>query len=347
MTTTSTPHGFRRFFGDEDHATHEQMNRRRLLFGGMMLPLFFLIALPLAYIGLLHAPSPNHMKIDIVGPPTVTEPIIAGVTAQQGHAFDLTSITSGDEARSRVSHLDARASYEPATGSVYVASAGNMQSTAAATRFLTALAGTQGQQVHVIDLAPLPKDDALGTGVMYVGLGALLGGFLTATVTALTAPRLANRAKVGVVLGMSAVATIVELVIGYGIMHTLSGHAWQVAGILFLLAATCGLLNLGGFLTIGPVMLFVSLTLFIMLGVPSSGVPVGTDMASSFYQFLQPYLPTSAALDALKRMVYFDGHGVGPRLLTMAVWLAIGVVLVLISTIRQKSGKKPAIPTAR
>ncbi|MEV0766707.1 hypothetical protein [Nocardia salmonicida] len=124
-------------------------------------------------------------------------------------------------------------------------------------------------------------------------------------------------------------------------MDTLSGHTWQVVGILFLLAATCRLLNLGGFLTVGPIRLFVSLTLFIMLGAPASGVPVGTNMASGFYQFRQPYLPTSAALDALKRLVYFDGHGVGPGLLTMAVSLAIGVALVLIGTIRQKSEKKP------
>lgn len=316
-----------KFFGGEGHPTGRQLRRRRTLLSGMLLPLFFLIGLPLAYVGLMHSPTPNGMEISVVGSSSAAEEFVT--TAQSGSPhgeFDINQVDSVDEAKDRIMHLDSRAAYDPATGTLYVASAGNATATGAAEAFVTAIAASNDQSVTVENLQGLPQSDVVGAGVMYIGLGAIVAGFLTTTTASIVAPRIRIRTKVIVLGVMSIAAAAVQILISYGITGTLHENMWGAAALAALLAFTCGIVNLAGFVLWGPIQLLVSIGLFIFLGVPASGVPIGIDMASSFYQFLQPLLPSSAALDGLKRIVYFDANGIGPIILTMVIWIAAATV---------------------
>lgn len=316
---------FRFYFGDEHAATTRQMRRRRMLTGGLMLPLFLLFALPLAYIGIMHSPSPNGVHIDVVGTSAAAEEFVSVVDAQNSDEFVVDRVDTVDEGKDRLLRMDTRAVYDADSGTLYTARAGNAQSAMAAQQYATTIAVSTGATVETEDLVPLPHSDAAGTGVMYVGIGAILGGFITTTVASIVAPRIRIRWKVLLLGVMSVIAAGIQVLISYGITGTLHNNIWGVAALVFLMAFTCGIINLAGFVNFGPVMLLVSMGLFLMLGVPASGVPVGIDMAPSFYQFLQPLLPTSAALDGLKRIAYFDGAGIAPLLVTVVVWLAFGL----------------------
>ena len=319
------------FFGGESHPTGRQLRRRRVLIGGLLLPLFFLVGLPLTYIGLMHTPTPNGMEISVVDSGGASDRFVG--TAQSGATGDefvITRVGSVADAKDSVLHLDARAAYDPESGTLFVAGAGNTTATAAAEAYVTAIAAAENQTVTIDDIKPLPESDAVGTGVLYVGLGAIIGGFLTTTTASIVAPRVRIRTKVIVLGVMSIVAAAVQILISYGITGTLESNMWGVAGLVALLAFTCGIVNLAGFILFGPIQLLISIGLFIFLGVPASGVPIGLDMASSFYQFLQPLLPSSAALDGFKRIVYFDSTGIGPILLTLGIWIAVASVGLLI-----------------
>ena len=327
--TQGTNH-FRFYFGDEHSATPQQMKRRRMLTGGLLLPLFMMFVLPLAYIGLFHSPGPNGVHIDVVGNSAAAMQFVQSSDALNNDDFVVDRVATVDEGTERLLDLDTRAVYDPTTSTLYTAQAGNTQSTIAAERFVTALAASTNTTVNVENLVPLPESDAVGAGVMYVGLGAILAGFLTTAVASLVAPGVRIRWKVLLLGVMSSIAAGIQVLISYGITGTLHDNIGGVAGMVFLLAFTCGIVTLGGFVNFGPVMMLISLGLYIMLGVPASGVAVGLDLAPSFYQFLHPLLPTSTALDGLKRIAYFDGSGLGPVLLTMAVWAAIGCAGVVI-----------------
>lgn len=319
-------------FGGEDHPTGRQLRRRRVLLSGMLLPLFFMIGLPLAYVGLMHTPTPNGMEISVIGSSSAAEKFIGiAESGSTGDEFDIREVDSVDHAKDRIMHLDARAAYDPDTGTLYVASASNNTATTAAESYVTAIATASGQAVTIEDISALPTSDVVGTGILYVGLGAIVGGFLTTTTMSIVAPRIRIRTKVVVLGVMSIAAAAVQILISYGITDTLQSNMWGVAGLAAALAFTCGIINLAGFVLWGPVQLLISIGLFIFLGVPASGVPIGIDMAPSFYQFLQPLLPSSAALDGFKRIVYFDGNGIGPILVTLAAWISVSVVGLVIA----------------
>lgn len=280
----------------------------------------------------MHNPTPNGMEIDVIGHnPAASKFIATAKQASNDSEFTIKQVATVDEAKSRITTLDARAAIDPATNTLYTAKAGNATATSAAQTYVTAIATASGQQVTVEDLAPLPSSDAVGTGVMYVGLGAMIGGFLTTTTASIVAPRIRIRTKIVVLAFMSIAAAAVQILISYGITGTLHGNMWNVAAMSAALAFTCGIINLAGFTLFGPIQLVISIGLFIFLGVPASGVPIGIDMTSSFFQFLHPYLPTSAAFDGLKRIVYFDSNGLWPRYVTLGVWTAVAGIGLLIA----------------
>jgi hypothetical protein len=177
--------------------------------------------------------------------------------------------------------------------------------------------------------------------VLYIAIGAILGGYLTATISMTVGAGLPLRWKVGSVVGVSAIASITQVLVSYQWLGILSGHEPLAALVLFLIAVTCGLVHIGGAMIIGDAMVMVSIALFLLLAVPASGVAIGTDMSPGFYGFLHPLLPTSQGIDLLKRVVYFPDAAVGGDLLTIFIWLAIGLAAIGGGLILQKKGKGP------
>jgi hypothetical protein len=79
----------------------------------------------------------------------------------------------------------------------------------------------------------------------------------------------------------------------------------------------------------------VLIAVFILLGNPSSGGPVPRPLLDGFYSALNPVLPQGAALSALRGVQYFDGSGIGPALLCLAIWGAAGLALLGAATLRR------------
>lgn len=337
--------GLRHYFGDNHTASPAQMARRKQLIGGGVLPLFLVTALPLLFIGLFHNPTPHDMRVAVVAEDAAAgEKSVAGIQAVSGDSFEFSYVPDAEAAQDELRRLDIRGIYDPESGELTVASAGNAQSTQVVTRTFTEVAAQNGRQLKIDDIAPLPHSDALGSGVLFIGLGAILGGFLSAVVAFLLGGALRRRWHVAAVFTISAITAITQVLISYQWLGILHANEWQVAGVLFLIAVTCGLIQLGGSYLIGPGMLLVSLLVLIFLGVSASGIAVGMDMAPAFYRAVHPVLPTSNGFEGLKRLAYFDGAAVWSNLWVVFAWLAVGVALTVGGWLLRRNQPAPANP---
>lgn len=332
---------FRHYFGDNHTATAEQMTRRRQLAGGLILPLFMLTVLPLSFIGAFHSPGPDGMKVDVIGSTSVVEQTVGQLGQVTSDKFDFGRSADAAQAIDKIEALEIRGAYDPQTATLYTASAGGVQASTVVQQYFSSVAQANGQELTVDDVAALPKSDLIGTGVLYIAIGAILAGYLTATISMTVGAGLPLRWKVGAVVGVSAIASLTQVLVSYQWLGILSGHEWLAALVLFLMAVTCGLVHIGGAMIIGDAMVMVSIALFLLLAVPASGVAIGTDMSSDFYGFLHPLLPTSQGIDLLKRVVYFPDAAVGRDLLTILIWLALGLAGIAAGLILQKKGKGP------
>ncbi|MFI7167187.1 hypothetical protein ACIBM3_32540 [Rhodococcus erythropolis] len=309
-------------------ATPDKLAQRRTFAGVMIMPLFMLIALPLAFIGLFHSPSPNHMNIAVIDSSPASTGIQSGLSSSVGEQFDVTLQPNASSAREALANLDIRGAYDPSTGELFTAGAGNVQASAAVQQVFAPIAQSQGIDLTVVDTNPLPSGDSVGSGLLYLGVGSIFGGFLTATVVAIAVPGLARKWQVTTITVMSLVAAAVQVFYGWKLFGMFEGQAIPAFFTLFGIAVVCGLVNLGGIGLIGPAMIPISLLIFMMLGIPASGLAIPLDLAPSFYGAIHPFLPTSSGFDALKRIVYFDGHGIAGNFVTLGIWALIGAALI-------------------
>ncbi|WP_433632364.1 hypothetical protein [Nocardia sp. CA-120079] len=316
--------------------------RRRTITGVLVLPLFFLIALPGLFLGALHAPAPHDMKVAIIGDGASSDAIATQLSAR-ATGFEIHRVVDAESARNAVRERDIRAAYDPATGDLFLASAGGAQATEAARALFSATAQSSGTTVRVHDVVALPASDRLGTSALYVGIGAIVGGFLSGLVIAMVAPTLRVRWQLLTLVVMSMVIAGIETCYGWVIFGMFPGNVAASAAVLAGTAAVAGLVTLAGMRAIGPAMVMVSILVLILAGVTASGLPVQLDMAPDFYRWMHEILPTPRALSALRGVAYFGGDGITGDLVVMGIWGLAGLIVLALTRHRTTVPGMPAM----
>ena len=104
---------------------------------------------------------------------------------------------------------------------------------------------------------------------------------------------------------------------------------------LFLLTQAVSLTSYGFVPFLGPFFPGAAVTLFILLGVSSSGCTVPVDLLPGFFRFLHPVLPMGNAADALRNVGYFDGRQLGRPTAVLCAWIAAGAALIVLGYLKQ------------
>ncbi|WP_129661196.1 ABC transporter permease [Rothia uropygialis] len=331
--------GFRYYFGSRRSVSEEQMQNRRGLIHAFKLPVIVLIALPLMYIGLVHAPSPNHMKLDVVVADQSSEALAHAMKQLPTDQYQVNTVHDADEARQDVKENKARAAFvpasaaggvsernDPASSVLYVATGNGMQAETTVKKLFGTLAN--GQQMQQVDLAPTSDNDKFGMSMMYLGMGGIVGSNLAGMMIGLVGRGWHWFRRIAWVIGVAVANTFLQYVISVHVVHFLDpGAPWTVWGILFLTSLTIQFFTLGGALFLRNSVMLISLPLFIMCGVPSSGLLLPLDMAPPIYTVLNHVVPSSAALGAIRLQVYLPDASIRGDIILELVWLVIGVLL--------------------
>lgn len=315
-------------------AKSAKLKTRRAITGVLALPLFMMILLPALFIGLLHSPTPHDMKVAVIGSHSAVSTIVSQLDESTGSSFDVTRVKSVSVAKHELRQQNIRAAYDPATGDLYTAGAGSIQAKAAATALFEKVANSSQLTITDHDVVAVSDDDPLGMSALYLGIGAIAGGFLTAVILSLFPVSVPTRIIAGI--AMPLIVAAVEVFYGWVVFDIFPGSGFA-AGVAFFgmslvsCAVTMGLMALGG-----PAMLLVSVLIMFFLGITASGVPVSLDMASGFYRGMHEVMPTARGLHALKTVIYFDGKGILWDVLTQLFWLVGGVAATAVGLLRRR-----------
>jgi len=66
---------------------------------------------------------------------------------------------------------------------------------------------------------------------------------------------------------------------------------------------------------------------FLVIGNPASGGSSAPELLPGFWRVLSQLLPPGAAVTAMRDVVYFHGHGMGPALVVLFSYVVIGIVV--------------------
>ena len=225
--------------------------------------------------------------------------------------------------------------------------AGDTSTTVIESVFGAALSA-QGQQVPVEVVHPFASGDAHGLILFFLVLATLVS---TLVVQAVLLARAAN-ARAASWLGVNAVWAVLAGAAGVGaaawIANSYDAAALVPMGALVALTAFAAGAFVAGFTRLlGPAGLGLSALVIILLDLISSGGPAGGTILPDVYRWMSPWMPAGQLNSALRGTLYFGGEGVAFPVLVISAWLAVGLLLVIISGfVRRPVAESAAAPAA-
>src|SRR6476659_8431053 len=181
----------------------------------VLLPaLVLMLTFAFFYVGAFHEPTPHHVPLAVVGPPTVA----AQLNRLPGQPLDARQASSRADALSQINDRKVYGAYETATNRLFVASAANRATAIALEQTFNRIAAAQRlPAVQVTDVKPLPPKDPNGTAAFYAVVAWMFGGYIGATLIGLIgSPRSSSRrraaARIGALAEFGLVAGILSVV---------------------------------------------------------------------------------------------------------------------------------------
>lgn len=304
-----------------------------------------LLAFPLAMVGMMISsmlgamgdPAPKDMPVAIVAATTEQADQTAdALDEQMSGLFALTATDDEDAARTGVMGRDFVAavvlpSAESPTMTLLVNQAGSTSARQVVVTIFEQVAAAQQLPVEVTDVAPLPTADSGGTVSMYLGMGWIMAGFMIIVVGANAAPSTRPLKKLLPILaGWSVFISAWLWVIADVFVGAIDGHFWQLWGVGAIAVFCVALFTTVIERLLGMFAIIPAIGILMFIGIPASGGALSVFMEPEIFRTLHDILPMPAAVESVKSILYFGGDVVGTHLLTLGIWGAASLVLVII-----------------
>lgn len=309
-----------------------------LMVGVLLLQVAFIWS----YVGAFHEPKPKDVPVGIVAPTQqIGEQAVAKLNAIDGSPVKAHVVSSESAARQEIKDVDSSAALvinpSGTQDTLLVASGGGTSVVTSMETVFTRALATQQRTIKTTDIVPLQSGDARGLSGFYLAIGWMVGGYLVASLLGVAKgtrahnfPRATAR-----LLGLLPYAFLSglggALVVDQG-LGAITGHFWALVGIGTLVSYAASAVTIAFQSFLGVLGIGLSVLLFVVLGNPSAGGAYQSDVLPTFWRAIGDWLPNGSATEAIRRVVYFDGAGVWPFLLTIIGWAVAGIVLTLLGT---------------
>ncbi|RFU87293.1 DUF3533 domain-containing protein [Streptomyces triticagri] len=323
-----------------------------LVIGVLALQLLFIAS----YVGALHHPKPTDVPFGVAAPTArAAEQTVARLGKLPGKPLDARTVANEAEARRQIQNreIDGALVVDPRspTDTLLVASGGGKALSTALETLTGQLEGAEQRTARTVDVAAASAKDFNGLSSFYLVVGWCVGGYLCASILAIsTGARPANPKRAVIRLGTMALVSAVgglggALIIG-PVLGALPGSVAALWGLGTLVtfsvgAATLALQGLFGIVGIG-----LAILLIVVAGNPSAGGAFPLPMLPPFWEAIGPALPPGAGTWVARSIAYFQGNAVTGPLLVLSAWAVAGVLLTLLcAVLRQRGTERPTDPT--
>ncbi|MEV6795869.1 DUF3533 domain-containing protein [Streptomyces sp. NPDC051320] len=317
--------------------------RAALLVVGVLVLQWLFIA---SYVGALHSPAPKDVPFGVVAPEQAAPRLVGRLDALPGGPLDPRTVAGAAEAHRQIMHRDlGGALIVDAHGredTLLVASGGGTVLSSALTALIDRVEKGQQRTVRVVDVAPASAQDFDGLSAFYLVVGWCVGGYLCASILAISAgSRAANGPRAVIRLASMALYSIAgglggAVIVG-PLLGALPGSVLGLWGLGALVVFSVGAITLALQALTGVVGIGLAVLLVVIGGNPSAGGAFPLQMLPPFWRAIGPWLPPGAGTWVARSIAYFDGNAVTGPLLVLSGWAVVGTVITLaMSTVRRR-----------
>ncbi|MGV9520188.1 DUF3533 domain-containing protein [Streptomyces griseus] len=321
-----------------------------LVVGVVALQLLFIAS----YVGALHKPKATDVAFGVVAPQQMSQQLVDRLDGLPGGPLDPRAVSSAAEAREQIMNRDIDGALivaaEGRTDTLLVASGGGTALVTALERILTGVEDSEGRAVRTVDVAPASGEDFNGLSSFYLVVGWCVGGYLCASILAISAgAKPANRQRAVIRTGTMALYSVVggiggALVIG-PVLGALPGSFWGLAGLGALVVFAVGMTTLALQALTGIVGIGLAVLIIVIAGNPSAGGAFPLPMLPDFWRAIGPALPPGAGTWTARSIAYFRGNAVTGPLLVLSAWAVVGTALTLLLSLRKRTDTDPVDAT--
>jgi hypothetical protein len=228
-----------------------------------------------------------------------------------------------------------------------VASGGGTAVSGALEQIFTKVTAAQQRTMAVDDVVPLFSGDARGLSGFYLVVGWVVGGYLFASMLGIakgsrpaTFPR--SLWRLGATVPYALASGFGGAVVAEPVLHAMNGHFWSIAGIGTLVTLSAATVTIALQILFGVIGIGLTVVIFVILGNPSAGGAYQPSVLPPFWRAISGVLPNGAGTDAIRRIVYFDGHAITHAIVVLVCWIVGGVAVSLIGAAVVHRGQSAA-----
>ncbi|MFH8491741.1 DUF3533 domain-containing protein [Streptomyces longisporoflavus] len=322
-----------------------------LVIGVLALQLLFIAS----YVGALHDPKPKDVPFGVVAPGPAAKETADKLAKLPGDPLDPRVVEDEAAARHQIMNrdIDGALLVDPkgTDDTLLVGSGGGTVLATALEKIATRVDGAEKRTVKAVDVAPASPRDFDGLSSFYLVVGWCVGGYLCASILAISAgARATNRQRALIRTGVMALYSIAgglggALIIG-PVLDALPGSIMGLWGLGSLVVFSVGMITLALQSLTGIVGIGLAVLLVVIAGNPSAGGAFPLPMLPPFWKAIGPWLPPGAGTWAARSIAYFKGNAITGPMLVLAAWAVLGTVITLVmSALRgdRQPGQRPAM----
>ncbi|WP_434588266.1 DUF3533 domain-containing protein [Streptomyces sp. A5-4] len=320
-----------------------------LVIGVLALQLLFIAS----YVGALHNPKPKDVAFGVVAPAQAGSQLVDQLRGLPGKPLDPRTVKDEATARDQIMNrkIDGALIVDPASkkDTLLVASGGGTVLSSALTSLTTKVEASEQRTVKTVDVAPASAQDFDGLSAFYLVVGWCVGGYLCASILAISAgSRAANRERAVVRLGAMALYSIAgglggAIIVG-PILGALPGSIVALWGLGALVVFAVGAITLALQALTGIIGIGLAVLLVVIAGNPSAGGAFPLPMLPPFWEAIGPGLPPGAGTWAARSIAYFKGNAMSGSLQVLAIWAILGTVVTLVMSSLRRPEEVPTAP---
>ncbi|MFC8917210.1 DUF3533 domain-containing protein [Streptomyces sp. NPDC057116] len=315
-----------------------------LVIGVLALQLLFIAS----YVGALHDPKPKEVPFGVVAPGAAASQAAGRLAGLPGDPLDPRVLGDREEALRQIMdrEIDGALIIDPRgpTDTLLVASGGGTVLANALHTIITEVERPQRRTVRTVDVAPASAQDFDGLSAFYLVVGWCVGGYLLASILAISAgSRPANPQRAVIRLAVLALSALLgglggAVIVG-PVLGALPGSVAALWGLGTLVVFSVGAVTLALQAVFGIVGIGLAVLLIVIAGNPSAGGAFPAPMLPDFWRTIGPGLPPGAGTWAARSIAYFKGNALSGAMQVLAIWAVIGTVLTLVmSAVRRRNG---------
>ncbi|GAA2304239.1 hypothetical protein OKJ48_12060 [Streptomyces kunmingensis] len=308
----------------------------------LLTPLLMCVGMGLAYLGAFAAPEPHHLPVAVVGSGPEAKAFAQTVKDKAGDALDVrtlaTRATAVDQLRTR--HIDGAYVLGSEVPELIVASAGSDTTVSVVQKIFTPVAAEQGEPLKVTDVAPTVSDDPTGQGLFFLLVALSIGSYASVAVLGGAGAALRMRARALLVVGVSAVVSLIGAAFAGPVFHLAHAGLWGVWGMAWGYSAGILLIGVGLHTFLKRWTTLAVMVLFVMLNFTSSGGVFRPELQNGFFGSLHAFWNGAGFVEGARSLLYFDHYGLGRYVWTLVAWLAVGAVVFTVAALAERRQRR-------